>query len=497
MKKILTLFSSLAMISTTGFLVVACNNTNNNPVKSEVIINNKQAVIDLWNKEFKNKLDSAKNTSLIVEMLKEKLPKKISDSIDLNGSLYENTVSKLTKDENNKLNQKVKVLVNKDVIELEVGSVKYGQQSIKYKTKDGKIVEKNKDEWEKMVWKDPSKKRQKQEISDIDEVVQMGYYDDEGENYLKPFNKNIHYVQAFEMPKNISKISALLPREVNSLSKVFYQITSTNVDGIEKWDVSRVCQMSFLFDGAKNFNHDISNWDVKILRDANSMFADNAKFNQNLGKWKPYNLAFARKMFARAKEFNQDLSSWQTSHVYNMEQMFDGAEKFNSNLDKWDTSHVESMKQMFSDAKAFNGNISSWNTTNVKTMASMFRRAKNFSQDISKWDTKKVVDMSNMFSEAEKFNSNISKWDVSNVTNMNFMFNKASSFDQNLSEWKVNEKVKHNNFEKGSKIDNKMEKLPKFKDSSSSTSMKPDMMPTTTPLTPPVAAKPAPKLKMK
>ncbi|QVK09009.1 BspA family leucine-rich repeat surface protein [Mycoplasma mycoides] len=452
MKKILTLFSSLAMISTTGFLVVACNNTNNNPVKSEVIINNKQAVIDLWNKEFKNKLDSAKNTSLIVEMLKEKLPKKISDSIDLNGSLYENTVSKLTKDEDNKLKQKVKVLVNKDVIELEVGSVKYGQQSIKYKTKDGKIVEKTKDEWEKMVWKDPSKKRQKQEISDIVEVIQMGYYDDEGENYLKPFNKNIHYVQAFEMPKNISKISALLPREVNSLSKVFYQITSENVDGIEKWDVSRVCQMSFLFDGAKNFNHDISNWDVKILRDANSMFADNAKFNQNLGKWKPYNLAFARKMFARAKEFNQDLSSWQTSHVYNMEQMFDGAEKFNSNLDKWDTSHVQTMKYTFRGAKAFNGNVTTW--------------------------------------------------DTSNVTNMDSTFKNATNFDQDLSKWKVDKVIEHKDFAKGSKIQDKMDKLPKFKVSGSSTSMKPASKlganPSTTPSAPaPAAPTPTPNPKMK
>ncbi|QVK03105.1 BspA family leucine-rich repeat surface protein [Mycoplasma mycoides] len=453
MKKILTLFSSLAMISTTGFLVVACNNTNNNPVKSEVIINNKQAVIDLWNKEFKNKLDSAKNTSLIVEMLKEKLPKQVSDSIDLNGSLYENTVSKLTKDEDNKLNQKVKVLVNKDVIELEVGSVKYGQQSIKYKTKDGKIVEKNKDEWEKMVWSNPSKKTGKQEISDIDEVIQMGYYDDEGENYLKPYKDGFVYIQAFEMPKNISKISALLPREVNSLSKVFSDITSTKVDGIEKWDVSRVCQMSFLFDKAKNFNQDISNWDVKILRDANSMFADNAKFNQNLGKWKPYNLAFARKMFARAKEFNQDLSSWKTSHVYNMEQMFDGAEKFNSNLDKWDTSHVQTMKYTFRGAKAFNGNVTTW--------------------------------------------------DTSNVTNMDSTFKNATNFDQDLSKWKVDKVVVHKEFAKGSKIDNKMEKLPKFKDSSSSTSMKPSKpaaTPTssTTPSTP-APAKPAasPKPKMK
>ncbi|QVK02305.1 DUF285 domain-containing protein [Mycoplasma mycoides subsp. capri] len=439
MKKILTLFSSLAMISTTGFLVVACNNTNNNPVKSEVIINNKQAVIDLWNKEFKNKLDSAKNTSLIVEMLKEKLPKKISDSIDLNGSLYENTVSKLTKDENNSLKQKVKVLVNKDVIELEVGSVKYGQQSIKYKTKEGKIVEKTKDEWEKMVWKDPSKKRQKQEISDIDEVIQMGYYDDEGENYLKPYKDGFVYIQAFEMPKNISKISALLPREVNSLSKVFSDITSTKVDGIEKWDVSRVCQMSFLFDKAKNFNQDISNWDVKILRDANSMFADNAKFNQNLGKWKPYNLAFARKMFARAKEFNQDLSSWKTSHVYNMEQMFDGAEKFNSNLDKWDTSHVQTMKYTFRGAKAFNGNVTTW--------------------------------------------------DTSNVTNMDSTFKNATNFDQDLSKWKVDKVIEHKDFAKGSKIQDKMEKLPKFKDSS--TPMKPGMISSTTPSTTPSAPAPA------
>ncbi|CBW54121.1 Conserved hypothetical protein, predicted lipoprotein, DUF285 family [Mycoplasma mycoides subsp. capri LC str. 95010] len=439
MKKILTLFSSLAMISTTGFLVVACNNAN-----KDVIINNKQAVVDLWNKEFKNKLDSAKNTSLIVEMLKEKLPKEVSDTIDLNGSLYENTVSKLTKDENNKLNQKVKVLVNKDVIELEVGSVKYGQQSIKYKTKDGKIVEKTKDEWEKMVWSNPSKKTGKQEIKEIDEVIQMGYYDDEGENYLKPYKDGFVYIQAFEMPKNISKISALLPREVNSLSKVFSDITSTKVDGIEKWDVSRVCQMSFLFDKAKNFNQDISNWDVKILRDANSMFADNAKFNQNLGKWKPYNLAFARKMFARAKEFNQDLSSWKTSHVYNMEQMFDGAEKFNSNLDKWDTSHVQTMKYTFRGAKAFNGNVTTW--------------------------------------------------DTSNVTNMDSTFKNATNFDQDLSKWKVDKVVEHKDFAKGSKIDNKMEKLPKFKNSS--TPMKPASKPTATPSTiPSTPAVAKPKMK--
>ncbi|WFQ96077.1 BspA family leucine-rich repeat surface protein [Mycoplasma feriruminatoris] len=275
MKKLLTLFTSLAMLSTTSFLVVACQtNKNNSNINQNNQITNKQAVINLWEKDFKNKLDSAKNTSLIVELLKEKLPKQVSDAIDLDGSLYQNNVSKLQKDENNSLKQKIKVLVDKEVIELEIGNVKYGHQSIKYKTKDGMIHEKTKDEWEKMVWKDPSKKSEKNEIKDIEDVIQMGYYDDQGENYLKRNGINIHYTQAFEMPTNVSKISALLPREVNSLSRVFNYNTSTHIDGIEKWDVSRVCQMSFLFDKAKNFNHDISNWNVKILRDANSMFAD-------------------------------------------------------------------------------------------------------------------------------------------------------------------------------------------------------------------------------
>ncbi|WFQ92741.1 BspA family leucine-rich repeat surface protein [Mycoplasma feriruminatoris] len=440
MKKLLTLFTSLAMLSTTSFLVVACQtNKNNSNINQNNQITNKQAVINLWEKDFKNKLDSAKNTSLIVELLKEKLPEQVSDAIDLDGSLYQNNVSKLQKDENNSLKQKIKVLVDKEVIELEIGNVKYGHQSIKYKTKDGMIHEKTKEEWEKMVWKDPSKKSEKNEIKDIEDVIQMGYYDDEGENYLKPYKKYIHYIQAFEMPKNVSRISALLPREVNSLSKVFSHNLNTNIDGIEKWDVSRVCQMSFLFEGAKNFNHDISNWNVKILRDANSMFADASKFNQNLGKWNPYNLAYARKMFARAKEFNQDLSSWKTSHVYNMEQMFDGAEKFNSNLDKWDTSRVESMKSMFKKAKSFNGNVTTW--------------------------------------------------DVSKVTDMDSMFKEATIFDQDLSKWKVKDNVSHKEFAKGSKIENQMDKLPKFKNPEKP--VKPAKPAPTATAAKPVPAKPA------
>ncbi|UKS54198.1 BspA family leucine-rich repeat surface protein [Mycoplasma feriruminatoris] len=450
MKKLLTLFTSLTMLSTTSFLVVACKtNKNNSNINQNNQITNKQAVINLWEKDFKNKLDSAKNTSLIVELLKEKLPKQVSDAIDLDGSLYQNNVSKLQKDENNSLKQKIKVLVDKEVIELEIGNVKYGHQSIKYKTKDGMIHEKTKDEWEKMVWDDPVKKSGKKEIADIVDVIQMGYYDDEGNNYLKPYKKYIHYIQAFEMPKNVSRISALLPREVNSLSKVFSHNLNTNIDGIEKWDVSRVCQMSFLFEGAKNFNHDISNWNVKILRDANSMFADASKFNQNLGKWNPYNLAYARKMFARAKEFNQDLSSWKTSHVYNMEQMFDGAEKFNSNLDKWDTSHVQSMKQMFRRTKSFNGNVTTW--------------------------------------------------DVSKVTDMDSMFKEATIFDQDLSKWKVKDNVSHKEFAKKSKIENETNKLPKFKNPETpARSVKPSKpataaMPSTTTSAKPAAAKPVMK----
>jgi surface protein len=51
-----------------------------------------------------------------------------------------------------------------------------------------------------------------------------------------------------------------------------HRIKSKDYEGIENWDVSKVTDMSFMFNKAKSFNEDISNWDVSNVTDMEWMF---------------------------------------------------------------------------------------------------------------------------------------------------------------------------------------------------------------------------------
>merc|ERR1712032_191570 len=58
-------------------------------------------------------------------------------------------------------------------------------------------------------------------------------------------------------------------------------------------------------------------------------------------------------MFDGATDFNQDLSKWDVSRVINMEGMFNYAKSFNQDLSKWDVSRVTDMDSMFKGADSF------------------------------------------------------------------------------------------------------------------------------------------------
>ena len=82
--------------------------------------------------------------------------------------------------------------------------------------------------------------------------------------------------------------------------------TVTRDDGTEyeAWNVSNVTDMTNMFEGAENFNQNISNWDTSRITDMSYMFY-------------------------KAKSFNQDISNWDTSRVEDMNWMFTNAESFN------------------------------------------------------------------------------------------------------------------------------------------------------------------------
>ena len=83
---------------------------------------------------------------------------------------------------------------------------------------------------------------------------------------------------------------------------------------ISEWDVSRVTDMSHLFQGAYSFRGDLSKWDVSGVTDMKCMFF--------------------------AVRFNCDLSKWDVSSVTDMSDMFLNTEAFDGRLS---TDHVEKM----------------------------------------------------------------------------------------------------------------------------------------------------------
>lgn len=172
---------------------------------------------------------------------------------------------------------------------------------------------------------------------------------------------------------------------VSDFSELFLGSVRSDFSGIESWDVSHVTNMSSMFNGAENFNADISGWDV--------------------------------------------------SNVTNMESMFEKAGSFNQSLENWNVSNVTNMKGMFCDARSFNQPLEKWDVSSVTDMSSMFENARSFNQPLNDWDVLNVLNMDSMF-RSSSFNQPLKNWDVSKVRNINSMF-MSTSFQQNLESWNI------------------------------------------------------------
>ena len=66
------------------------------------------------------------------------------------------------------------------------------------------------------------------------------------------------------------------------------------------WDVSRVTDMSNLFEDKSEFNDDISKWDVSNVTDMSGMFSKAKSFNQTLNNWDVSNVTIMYEMFYNA-----------------------------------------------------------------------------------------------------------------------------------------------------------------------------------------------------
>ncbi|UWD35402.1 BspA family leucine-rich repeat surface protein [Mycoplasma cottewii] len=159
-------------------------------------------------------------------------------------------------------------------------------------------------------------------------------------------------IERFEQTTNT--VPEELPWFINSLSDAFYRNKNTSIKGLDKWDTSNVVYMSSMFNGAKNFNQDISNWDTSNAESMSNMFYQARNFNQDIGNWDTSKVTNMYSMFTTATNFNQDISTKEVTRS-------DGTRYM-----AWDTSNVKDMSFMFANADSFDQDISNWNVENVK-----------------------------------------------------------------------------------------------------------------------------------
>jgi len=134
---------------------------------------------------------------------------------------------------------------------------------------------------------------------------------------------------------------------------------------ISEWDVSRVTDMSDLFQFCKNFNGDISGWDTSNATTFNSMFYRATAFNQPLGSWNTEKVTTLYEMFNGATAFNQPLGSWNTEKATTFGYMFDNATAFNQSLGSWNTEKVTNFGGMFNGTSVSIDTTAYWDTTNA------------------------------------------------------------------------------------------------------------------------------------
>ena len=203
---------------------------------------------------------------------------------------------------------------------------------------------------------------------------------------------------------------------VTNMSYMFFG--SKFNDNIGAWDVSKVTDFTSMFNGANNFDNGSSplDWTINTdeVNDINmSYMFRRSRFNQDISGWNVSRVSDMSHMFEGCQYFDQDIGDWTVSNVRNMSYMFAGViispvsnirSVFNRDIGDWIVSNVENMSFMFFLSN-FDQNISSWNVERVTSMQSMFSRSL-YNKPLSWTGNNIVTDLTSMFNLATKFNSN-------------------------------------------------------------------------------------------
>lgn len=181
-----------------------------------------------------------------------------------------------------------------------------------------------------------------------------------------------------------------------------YEITFNN-----SIDTSKVTNMSYMFYGSSFKKIDVSDFDTSSVITMKGMFYGHnytPSYSESiigLNKFNTSKVTDMSDMFNGSKATMLDVSGFNTSKVTDMSSMFNFSKVKKLNLNNFDTSNVIKMNSMFSgiDATEIEG-LTKFNTSKVTNMNWMFYSSKVEILDLSSFDTANVTDMSSMFYQA-------------------------------------------------------------------------------------------------
>ena len=126
-----------------------------------------------------------------------------------------------------------------------------------------------------------------------------------------------------------------------NLSSMFRDCSNFGSIYFDNWDVSKITNMSHMFQNAGYLSADLSNWDVSSVIDMSYLFYNSG---QNTG----------------------DLKNWNVSSVIDMSYMCYGIYRLNGgDLRFWDVSSVRNMSHLFHNTQYYNWDLSRWNVSSV------------------------------------------------------------------------------------------------------------------------------------
>ena len=142
--------------------------------------------------------------------------------------------------------------------------------------------------------------------------------------------KNLNDIKSIE-------IKLIEIKTITDMSKMFL----VNFEGISKWDIPNVTDISYMFWGCSTFRMipDISNWNTSSVIDMSYMFNRCLLLESipDISKWNTENVMHMEYMFSKCSELKSipDLSKWNTNKVIDMRGIFNGCKNLIEIPDKF------------------------------------------------------------------------------------------------------------------------------------------------------------------